>query len=1337
MNVSRVARTEENTLVRRMMRSILLSACAWLLVSSAHAQVTPNPSNYSRTSSFEYDTETGLLKSETVEPDDPQLCVRTEYSYDGFGNKTGATTSNCAQASGRALFDKRATGTTFAAHSVAVAGNGSVQVPAGAFPTTATNQLGQSETRSYDPRFGAPLAAVGPNRLTTMWLYDELGRAVKELRADGTSTLTHYCYLDGRGLTDLSSNSDCAPPGSAEIPAEAITYVETEQRDRAGNKSGPTARVYLDRAGRKLRTVTEAFDGSTQRGGAGRLIAQDTDYNFLGGVEVATDPYFLDTGASAAGGTEPVAMTSTLYDDVGRAFAVYRTDAKGSQANAPFATHGTRQASLTSFSYSALKTVTTDDAGHARIEERNIDGKVARMTDATGAQLAHFYDAFGNLVQTRDPFDNMVVVNYDRRGRKLSMTDPDTGTWEYEYDALGQLVWQRNPNQKAKSQETTLKYDLLGRMVERNEPEFKSRWYYDAYADGSVCDKGIGKLCESVTDHGVRRRIAYDAYARPIGTRTDIASGPSFVSGVSYDSATGRPLTQTYPSGVKVRYNYTKLGFVSSLSLVTPATVNPLPATAGATPGKAVSLPAGTMLWQGLSYNASGKVEEQQYGNGVTAKASFEPDSGRIAQITAGIGDATDIVNYSYQWNSLNQLTVRTDANGDGKTGAVTDTFALYDAVGRLQNYSVSAPAVQGLERSVTLQYNALGSVLYNSDVGIFTYPVKGAGRPHALQSVGGREPSSFFYDANGNMVTSSGGKYRSIAYTSFNLPDSNQGVAGAAGGPQYRWMYDEAHQRIRENRIDGSGTRVTWMMHPDAANGLSFEMEEAAGLTSNRHYLTAGGSVIGVLVSRGALPASPLAQLTPQELASVELVKLEYWHKDSLGSLVATTDHAGAVTGRYSYDPFGKRRTAAGNYDANGNLVYDWNGTSGGTDRGYTGHEHLDDVGIIHMNGRLFDPRLGVFIQGDPYIQDPMNLQNYNRYAYCYNSPLTCTDPTGQLHLFGHRVLPGLFNSKNLRIVAAIGVAWVLGPTSGIWGEQFGLLGGLGINNVVAQSAIAGFASGAIATGNLKGAVQGAFSGAIFAGVGNIGSGGSFLSPGENAVSWGSSVALHAVAGCVSSEVGGGKCGAGALSAAFSKSVESTAFMQRLSESGEILKSTLVSSVVGGTASVLGGGKFANGAQTAAFSHLFNHWAHNLELAVYGRDAHQALQDKMYDAGLVTESSSVIGGPRVKGRFDIANPDTFELWEIKRYSNAGVAAGELALRSYTDGTGFVRGGDLPGLRVGGTITLRGEHNNYTYFNAGNGLVVYSVDEARVRLRVPHPLPLPLPASTMPPEGVR
>lgn len=47
-------------------------------------------------------------------------------------------------------------------------------------------------------------------------------------------------------------------------------------------------------------------------------------------------------------------------------------------------------------------------------------------------------------------------------------------------------------------------------------------------------------------------------------------------------------------------------------------------------------------------------------------------------------------------------------------------------------------------------------------------------------------------------------------------------------------------------------------------------------------------------------------------------------------------------------------------------------------------------------MNGRLFDPLLGLFMQATAGIANPLSLQAYNRYAYCENNPLTCHDPTG-----------------------------------------------------------------------------------------------------------------------------------------------------------------------------------------------------------------------------------------------------------------------------------------------------------------------------------------------------
>ncbi|WP_217653638.1 RHS repeat-associated core domain-containing protein [Janthinobacterium lividum] len=63
---------------------------------------------------------------------------------------------------------------------------------------------------------------------------------------------------------------------------------------------------------------------------------------------------------------------------------------------------------------------------------------------------------------------------------------------------------------------------------------------------------------------------------------------------------------------------------------------------------------------------------------------------------------------------------------------------------------------------------------------------------------------------------------------------------------------------------------------------------------------------------------------------------------------------------------------------------------------RGFTGHEMLDQLDLVHMNGRVYDPLLGKFMSADPVIQDPMNGQNYNRYSYVLNNPTNLTDPTG-----------------------------------------------------------------------------------------------------------------------------------------------------------------------------------------------------------------------------------------------------------------------------------------------------------------------------------------------------
>src|SRR5207302_7150550 len=65
-------------------------------------------------------------------------------------------------------------------------------------------------------------------------------------------------------------------------------------------------------------------------------------------------------------------------------------------------------------------------------------------------------------------------------------------------------------------------------------------------------------------------------------------------------------------------------------------------------------------------------------------------------------------------------------------------------------------------------------------------------------------------------------------------------------------------------------------------------------------------------------------------------------------------------------------------------------------TSRGFAGHEMLDAFGLVHMNGRLYDPLTGRFLSADPVVQELDNLQNLNRYSYVLNNPLSMTDPSG-----------------------------------------------------------------------------------------------------------------------------------------------------------------------------------------------------------------------------------------------------------------------------------------------------------------------------------------------------
>ena len=116
----------------------------------------------------------------------------------------------------------------------------------------------------------------------------------------------------------------------------------------------------------------------------------------------------------------------------------------------------------------------------------------------------------------------------------------------------------------------------------------------------------------------------------------------------------------------------------------------------------------------------------------------------------------------------------------------------------------------------------------------------------------------------------------------------------------------------------------------------------------------------------------------------------LYYVQTGLLGSWDRIVNGNRQVVQRSHFDPWGNRMSAT-------NWTQPQDGSNLAFRRGFTGHEHYDRFGIINMNARLYDPALARFFSPDPQVQSPFSTQGFNRYSYCGNNPVMCTDPDGE----------------------------------------------------------------------------------------------------------------------------------------------------------------------------------------------------------------------------------------------------------------------------------------------------------------------------------------------------
>ena len=191
-----------------------------------------------------------------------------------------------------------------------------------------------------------------------------------------------------------------------------------------------------------------------------------------------------------------------------------------------------------------------------------------------------------------------------------------------------------------------------------------------------------------------------------------------------------------------------------------------------------------------------------------------------------------------------------------------------------------------------------------------------------------------------------------SLTYNAFNK------VATVVQGTNTLTItYGPDHQRTKTVLVNGSTTTTT--LYAD-----NYEQRTVNGTTTTYHYVASPDGLAAVYMKSGSTATA------------------YYIETDHLGSIIRAYDYIGNTKFSAAYDAWGNQTVST-------NAI--------GLTRGYTGHEHWNQFGLIDMNGRFYDPLLGRFLSPDPYVQAPDNPQNYNRYAYCLNNPLKYTDPSGE----------------------------------------------------------------------------------------------------------------------------------------------------------------------------------------------------------------------------------------------------------------------------------------------------------------------------------------------------
>jgi RHS repeat-associated protein len=599
--------------------------------------------------------------------------------------------------------------------------------------------------------------------------------------------------------------------------------------------------------------------------------------------------------------------------------------------------------------------------------------------DGTKVWVDAQYDTLGKVTQVSDPYFNpggtavwnksyvdqlgrdslivkpSVIFSYSYSGKTVTITNVNTsqswtktidatksvvtasdagGSLSYSYYSSGLVHQITSPS----SVNTTMEYDLFGHQTKLTDPSKGIYTYvYDAFGELTKQKHNTDSV-----------QLSYDLLGRV--TSTIEREGTTTYT---YD---------TQPHGIGALALVSGLGNSKLFYYDRFSRPNQVKETIDA-----------TAYTEKFGYDAYNRIDSLIYPSGFGIGYTYQ--NGYISQISRLDNSAS--IWQAPTYNARDELTQYKHGN-NLVTTRTYDTYGLplTIATGTVQNLAYQVNAATG---NFTFRKDIKHNLQEN-----FAYDAL-----DRLDSITrqGQSPFVITYASNGNINSKSDiGTYSYTGSGPFNVAS----VSNTSG------VIDTTRQDITYSSFDKANTIKQGIYQMAYTYGYGKERckavyTQSGSVTKTKYYVQ--GNYEKELNGSGVAIRDLNYISTPAGITAVyDKVNsvMYYLLADCQGSLNVVTDLNGAIVQELSYDAYGRRRNPT-------DWTYNNLPSSYTFERGYSMHEHMDWFGgLINMNGRVYDSKLGRFLNSDKFVQDAGNTQNYNSYSYCLNNPLKYSDPTG-----------------------------------------------------------------------------------------------------------------------------------------------------------------------------------------------------------------------------------------------------------------------------------------------------------------------------------------------------